>query len=84
MPQAIKHALPGLSNLAVSLVKDTSLVFLIGGKELMGITQSEAISSGNIIPFYITAMLIYLIICTISEKTIMHFANNSSLGELTW
>jgi ABC-type arginine transport system permease subunit len=83
MPQAIKHALPGLTNLAMSLVKDTSLIFLIGGKELMGITQAEAISSGKIIPLYIAAMLIYLIICSVTEKIMLHLASNNLPVEAT-
>lgn len=83
MPQAIKHSLPGLTNLAMSLVKDTSLIFLIGGKELMGITQAEAISSGKIIPLYIAAMLIYLIICSVTEKIMLHLASNNLPAEAT-
>lgn len=69
LPQAFQHALPGLTNLAVSLVKDTSIIYLIGGQELMGITQAEAIASGQVMWFYLVAMIIYFVLCLAIEKS---------------
>ena len=74
LPQAMKHALPALCNLALSLIKDTSIIFLLGGKELMGITQAEGIASGNLMPFYLLAIIIYVTLCTLTEKTLLGFA----------
>ena len=67
MPQVWRHALPGLSNQWLVLLKDTALVSLIGVHELM--RQSELINTVTHQPFtwYGTAALLYLAITLVSQ-----------------
>lgn len=75
LPQAWRHALPGLSNLWLVLLKDTALVSLIGLSDLMMRTQVAAVTTQKPFTFYFTAALIYLTLTSISE-VIMYFLTN--------
>lgn len=70
LPQVWRHALPGLSNQWLVLLKDTALVSLIGVDDLM--RQSELINANTHQPFtwYGIAALIYLAITLISQRII--------------
>ena len=70
MPQVWRHALPGLSNQWLVLLKDTALVSLIGVDDIM--RQSELINANAHQPFtwYGIAALIYLAITLISQRVI--------------
>lgn len=72
MPQVWRHALPGLSNQWLVLLKDTALVSLIGVDDLM--RQSELINANTHQPFtwYGIAALIYLVITLISQRVIRY------------
>lgn len=67
MPQVWRHALPGLSNQWLVLLKDTALVSLIGVNDLM--RQTELINTTTHQPFtwYSLAAVIYLCITLISQ-----------------
>ncbi len=67
LPQAWRHALPGLGNLWLVLLKDTALVSLIGLAELM--SQAKVASSNTHQPFtfYLTAAFLYLIMTSVSQ-----------------
>ena len=67
LPQVWRHALSGLSNQWLVLLKDTALVSLIGVHELM--RQSELINTVTHQPFtwYGTAALLYLAITLVSQ-----------------
>ncbi|TCP96945.1 amino acid ABC transporter membrane protein 1 (PAAT family) [Cricetibacter osteomyelitidis] len=70
MPQVWRHALPGLSNQWLVLLKDTALISLIGVEDLM--RQAELVNSNTHQPFtwYGFAALIYLVITLISQLII--------------
>ncbi|WP_116475102.1 arginine ABC transporter permease ArtQ [Zobellella maritima] len=70
LPQTWRHALPGLGNQWLILLKDTALVSLIGVHDLMH--QAKMISASSYQPFtwYGTAALIYLAITIISQHGI--------------
>lgn len=70
MPQVWRHALPGLSNQWLVLLKDTALVSLIGASDLM--RQTELINTRTHEPFtwYGVAALIYLAITLVSQVII--------------
>ena len=74
LPQVWRHALPGLSNQWLVLLKDTALVSLIGVHELM--RQSELINTVTHQPFtwYGTAALLYLAITLVSQFFIRKLA----------
>lgn len=67
MPQAWRHALPGLSTQWLVLLKDTALVSLIGVDDLMH--QADLINTNTHQPFtwYGIAALIYLAVTLISQ-----------------
>jgi polar amino acid transport system permease protein len=67
LPQMWRFALPGLANLWVVLIKDTSLVSLIGLEELM---RSAVIAQRNTrepFTFYSLAGLIYILLTLVSS-----------------
>lgn len=70
MPQVWRHALPGLSNQWLVLLKDTALVSLIGVHDIM--RQTELINTNTHQPFtwYSFAALIYLGVTLISQVII--------------
>ncbi|QQF76875.1 arginine ABC transporter permease ArtQ [Histophilus somni] len=67
MPQVWRHALPGLSNQWLVLLKDTALVSLIGVHDIM--RQTELINTSTHQPFtwYGSAALLYLLITLFSQ-----------------
>lgn len=67
LPQTWRHALPGLGNQWLILLKDTALVSLIGVHDLMH--QAKMISASSYKPFtwYGTAALVYLVITIVSQ-----------------
>ena len=72
LPQVWRHALPGLSNQWLVLLKDTALVSLIGVDDLM--RQAGLINTNTHQPFtwYGISALIYLAITLISQIGIRH------------
>lgn len=67
LPQAWRHALPGLGNQWLVLLKDTALVSLIGVNEMMRQAQMTSASTYQPFTWYAAAALIYLAISLVSE-----------------
>ncbi|ETS29448.1 MULTISPECIES: arginine ABC transporter permease ArtQ [Photorhabdus] len=67
MPQMWRHALPGLGNQWLVLLKDTALVSLISVNDLMLQTKSIATRTQEPFTWYMIVALIYLIITLISQ-----------------
>jgi polar amino acid transport system permease protein len=67
LPQAWRVALPGIGNLWQGLIKDTSLVSVVGLEELLRKTNIAAQVTKDPFPFYLSAMAIYLAIITLSN-----------------
>ena len=63
LPQAARVSVPPLSNTFISLVKDTSLASLILVTELFRIAQQIAAFSYKFMVVYLTAALVYWVIC---------------------
>ncbi|TQR60451.1 amino acid ABC transporter permease [Campylobacter troglodytis] len=63
LPQTIKIILPPLTNQMVNLVKNTSVLLIIAGGELMFVADVYAADSGNYAPSYLFAAFLYFIIC---------------------
>lgn len=70
MPQAWRHALPGLGNLWLVLLKDTAIVTLIGLNDMMNEAKLAATTTHEPFTFYLLAALIYLFITSISQKAL--------------
>lgn len=63
MPQTIKVILPSATNQAINLIKNTSVLTIIAGAELMYQTDSYAQNSLSYAPAYIIAGVFYFVIC---------------------
>jgi putative glutamine transport system permease protein len=63
IPQALTVVLPPLTNQAVNLIKNTSVLLYIGAQELMYMSKSVQAANYNPGPVYLTAMVMYLILC---------------------
>ena len=72
LPQAWFHALPGLGNLWLVLLKDTALVSLIGVTDLMNVTATASASTQQPLMFYLLAAAIYLVVTMLSERYLNH------------
>ncbi|WP_300358957.1 amino acid ABC transporter permease [Fusobacterium sp.] len=60
IPQSLITALPPLSNEAISLIKDTSLVSVIGMAEILRNSKELVTRDFSVIPFVICAILYFL------------------------
>ncbi len=66
LPQAWRYALPGISNLWQTLLKDTSLVSVLGLEEIMRKANIAAQVTKRPFNFYLAAALIYLAFILVS------------------
>ena len=68
LPQAIRTALPALTNQAIGLLQNTSLMAILGLVELLGISRSLLANPefiGRYLEVYVWLALIYWFICTL-------------------
>ena len=65
IPQAFKAILPALGNEFIVLFKDTALITVIGGKELLYAAQAVGAKTYSVIFPYLGAAVIYLILVMI-------------------
>ncbi len=65
-PQLLRYALPGLGNVWQLVLKDSSLISVIGLVELMRQAQIGAGSTREPFVFYIAAALLYLVIASVT------------------
>lgn len=66
LPQVIKRILPAMGNEIITLVKDTSLAFVLGMAEMFSVAKALAASNVSMIPYAIAA-LIYWVFCLFIE-----------------
>lgn len=66
LPQVIKRILPAMGNEIITLVKDTSLAFVLGMAETFSVAKALAASNVSMIPYAIAA-LIYWVFCLFIE-----------------
>ncbi|CAM3084839.1 arginine ABC transporter permease ArtQ [Vibrio rarus] len=81
LPQAVRHAMPGLMNQWLVLLKDTALVSLIGVTDLMKQAQLTSASTHQAFTWYATAAVIYLVITIITQKLVKIIERRFSLQE---
>lgn len=67
LPQVVKRTLPAIGNEVITLVKDTSLAYIIGVDDVIKLTKGIANRDGVIIVFVIAA-LIYLVLTFVITK----------------
>ncbi|EIM76981.1 amino acid ABC transporter permease [Nitratireductor aquibiodomus RA22] len=67
-PQMLRHALPPLANVWQLVIKDTALISVTGLVELMRATEVAAGSTRNPFLFFSSAIIIFLLFTSISNK----------------
>ena len=68
LPQALRTAVPSLSNSLISMIKDTSLASNITVAELFMAGQRVAARTYIFLPIYCEVAVVYLLFCTIITK----------------
>ncbi|GMQ58775.1 amino acid ABC transporter permease [Vallitalea sediminicola] len=71
LPQVIKRILPSVTNEVITLVKDTSLAFVISFSEMFTEAKAIAASQSNMTPFAVAGIFYYifnLIMATVMER----------------
>ena len=68
LPQALRVAVPSMSNTLISLIKDTSLVSVITMTELMLVTKELISVTFRPLPLYLAAAIIYWLLSLFFER----------------
>lgn len=63
LPQAIRSILPPLTNQVVNLIKNTATVAIISGADIMFTSKNWAYDTGNYVPAFASAAILYFIMC---------------------
>ncbi|MDY2919432.1 MAG: ABC transporter permease subunit [Anaerococcus sp.] len=66
-PQALYRVFPSISNEVISLVKDTSLIYILGVTDILKAAKSVSNTMASIMP-YLYIGIIYLLIVAILTK----------------
>lgn len=67
LPQAFKKTLPAIANEVITLVKDTSLVYVVGIGELLRAGKIASNRDASLVPLFLTGV-IYLILVAVFTK----------------
>ncbi len=84
LPQALRIALPSLTNQAVGLLQNTSLMAILGLVELLGVGRSILANPefiGRYIEVYIWLAAIYWIVCTVMALIARHLEQQMTLDK---
>jgi arginine transport system permease protein len=81
MPQMWRHALPGLGNQWLVLLKDTALVSLISVNDLMLQTKSIATRTQQPFTWYMIAAGIYLLVTLVSQYVLKYIDQRATRFE---
>lgn len=63
LPQAISRSLPPLATQFIALVKESAIVSIVSIQELAFMANEVAVSSGRIFEIWITASILYFLMC---------------------
>jgi L-cystine transport system permease protein len=67
IPQALVTALPNLCNLVITLIKNTSLAFIMTVKDITGTAKLAASYGYNYIEAYLDILILYVILCALIQ-----------------
>lgn len=67
IPQALTVALPSLCNVAVNLLKNTSLAFMMAVKDVTAVGKIAASYGYNYVEAYIDVFVAYIILCSLTQ-----------------
>jgi His/Glu/Gln/Arg/opine family amino acid ABC transporter permease subunit len=81
LPLTWRYALPALGNNWISLIKDTSLISIVGLEELMRISSMATSVNGEPFRFYLMAALIYLLLTMLNTAIVDALERRAARGE---
>lgn len=79
-PQMLRHALPGLSNNWLVMVKSTAIVSVIGLSDLMSRGAQAAGATREPFTFYLAVAVVYLAFTSLSEAFFAWLARRLAVG----
>ncbi len=71
LPQAFKRVLPAVGNEAITLVKDSALVYVISLSDLLRVVTVASIRDFTVTPFFVAAVL-YLLMTFVLEQVLAY------------
>ncbi len=80
LPQALRLAVPSLSNQWQSLLKDTSLVSVIGLQDLMRRADTAGQATGRPFDFFLVAAFVYFVFLTVSQPLLSALERRARRG----
>jgi len=80
-PQMLRFALPGLGNIWISIIKDTSLISLVGLEETMRVSELATMRTQQPMLFYSTAAMIYFALSLASGALLERAEARARQGE---
>jgi arginine/ornithine transport system permease protein len=80
-PQMLRHALPGLSNNWLVLLKSTAIVSVIGLSDLMNRAGHAAGATREPFLFYLAAGAVYLAFTSLSELGFARLQRRLAVGQ---
>ena len=81
LPQAIKNILPAIANEFVTIIKESSICWVIGVQEIMAAVNSIKAATYSIGEPLIVATIIYFCLTFPTSKIIQHFERKMSRGD---
>ncbi|MGM0379925.1 MAG: amino acid ABC transporter permease [Bacillota bacterium] len=81
LPQAFKVAIPPLGNTFINLIQGTSLTFMLGLKDIMGVAKMTAASSYRFFETYMAVGIIYWIVTLLSSKATNYLERKLNYGK---
>jgi His/Glu/Gln/Arg/opine family amino acid ABC transporter permease subunit len=82
-PQLLRLALPGLGNIWISTLKDTSLISVVGLSELMKASELATSDTRRALFFYLSAGAVYLALTVLSSFVLYGLERRGARGERT-
>lgn len=81
LPQAIQNAFPAIANEVMSLIKDTSLITVLGASELLKVGRSAVNTYATALPFIYVAV-IYLFLTGMASLIISRIERRLTLSKV--
>ncbi len=80
LPQVVKRVIPPLGNETITLLKDTSLVYILAMNDLMRVTRAFVQRDFDTMPFLVAAVF-YLVCTAILTKILMYVEKRYAVYE---
>lgn len=69
LPQVLRNVMPSISNEVITLVKDTSLVYILGVSDILKAAKSVSNTYSSFLPYVFTG-LVYLVLIAVLTKVL--------------